>query len=41
VPYVGVAIFSRAFGVEAVRLGHAARLVIPADEVNALGVSKL
>lgn len=41
VPHVGVAVLARAFGVEAVRLRHAARLVIAADEVDAVRIAQL
>lgn len=40
VPDVGVAIFARAFGVEAIGLGDATRFVVVADEVDAVGVSE-
>ena len=39
VPHVGIAIFPRALCIEAVGLGDAARFVITANEMNALGVS--
>lgn len=41
VPHVGVAVFARTLGVEPVGLGHAAGLVISADEMHALWVSQL
>ena len=41
VPDVGVPVFAGALGVEAVGLSYAARFVITADEVYAIGVSKL
>lgn len=41
VPHVRVAIFARALGVEAVRLGDTARLVVAADEVDAVGIAQL
>lgn len=41
VPNTCVAIFPRALCVEAVRLGDTARLVITADEVDAVGVAEL
>src|ERR1051326_9615302 len=40
VPYVGIPVFPAAFSIEAVRLGDAAGLVVPADEMYAVGVSK-
>lgn len=40
VPDVGVAVFARALGVEAVGLGHAAGLVVATDEVDAVGVAE-
>lgn len=41
VPHVGVAVLARALGVEAVRLRHAARLVVAADQVHAVRVAQL
>jgi len=38
-PDIGVAIFPRTFGVETVRLCNAARFVVSADEMHAMGVS--
>ena len=40
-PHIGVAIFPRAFGVEAVRLRHASGFVVTADQMHAIRVSKL
>lgn len=40
VPDVGVAVFARAFGVEAVGLRYAARFVVAADEVDAVWVAQ-
>jgi hypothetical protein len=40
VPYVGIPVFPAAFGIEAVRLGNTAGLVVSADEMYAMGVSK-
>lgn len=39
VPDVGVAVFPSTLGIEPIRLGHAAGLMISADKVHALGVS--
>lgn len=39
VPDIRVAVLSRALGVEAVRLGDAARLVIATDEVDSVWVA--
>lgn len=39
-PYCRVAVFARAFGVEAVGLGDAARFVVASDEVDALRVAE-
>lgn len=41
VPNVGIAVFSSAFGVEAVGLGDAPRFVVPADKVDALWITEL
>lgn len=41
VPDVGVAVLARALGVEAVGLRDAAGFVVAADQVDAVGVSKL
>lgn len=41
VPDVGIAVFPRAFGIEAIRLGYAAGLVVSSDEVDALWVPEL
>lgn len=41
VPHICVAIFARAFRVEAVRLGDTARLMVAADEVDAVRVAQL
>lgn len=41
VPHVGVAVLARAFRVKAVRLRHAAGLVVAADEVHAVRVAQL
>ena len=41
VPDVGIAVLARTFRVEAVRLGDTAGLVVAADEVDSVGVSKL
>ena len=38
-PDISIAILSSAFCVEPIRLSNAARLVIAANEVNAMGVS--
>lgn len=40
VPDVGVAVFARAFCVEAVRLRDAARLVVTTDEVDAVRIAQ-
>lgn len=40
VPNVGVAVFSGAFCIEAVRLGHASRFMIPSYQMDAVGVSQ-
>ena len=40
-PDCGVAVFPRAFGVEAVRLCNASTFVIAADQMNSVGVSEL
>lgn len=39
VPDVGIAVFAATFGVEAVRLGDAARLMVAADECDTVRVS--
>ena len=39
VPYIGVAVFAGALGVEAVGLRHAAGLVISSYQMDAAGVS--
>lgn len=41
VPHVGVTVLAGAFRIEAVRLGYAAGLVVPADEVDAVRVAQL
>jgi hypothetical protein len=41
VPHVGVAVLARALGVEAVRLCDATRLVVAADEMDAVRVAQL
>lgn len=38
-PNISIAVFSRAFGIEAVGLSDAARLMVAADKMNAMGVS--
>ena len=38
-PDVGIAVLSCAFGVKSIRLSNATRLMVAADEVNAMGVS--
>lgn len=40
VPDAGVAVLAGTFRVEAVRLRHAARLVVPADQMDSVGVSQ-
>lgn len=40
-PDIGITVFARALGVETVRLGDAARLVVAADKVYSLGISQL
>ena len=40
-PDCGVAVFPRAFGVEAVRLGDTARLVVATNEVDSVWVAQL
>lgn len=40
VPDIRIAVLARALGVETVGLGHAARLVVAADEVHSVGVSQ-
>lgn len=39
VPDIGVAVFSCTLRVKAIGLSNAARLVVAADEMNAMGVS--
>lgn len=38
VPHIGVSIFPRALRIEPVGLGHASRLVVPADKVDAIRI---
>jgi hypothetical protein len=40
-PYIGIAILARTLGIEAVGLGDTPRLVVTADKVNSIRVSKL
>lgn len=40
VPDVGIAILSRALGIEAIGLSDAARLVVAADQMHSVGVSQ-
>ena len=40
VPDIGVAVFSGTLGIEAIRLGHTAGLVVASNKMNALGVSQ-
>ena len=39
VPDIGIAVFSCTLRVKSVRLSNAARLMVAADEMNAMGVS--
>ena len=39
VPNIGIAVFSCALRVKSVRLSNASRLMVAADEMNAMGVS--
>ena len=39
VPDIGIAVFSRTLCVKSVRLSNASRLMVAADEMNAMGVS--
>jgi len=41
VPDIGIAIFPRTFGVKAIGLGDAARLVVASYQMHTVGVSKL
>jgi hypothetical protein len=41
VPNIGIAVLATAFSVKAVRLCHTSRLVVSADQVYAIGISKL
>jgi len=38
-PDIGIAVLSCAFGVKSIRLSNATRLMVAANEVNAMGVS--
>jgi len=38
-PYICIAVFSRALGVEAVRLGYATRFVVATDEVDSVWIA--
>lgn len=39
VPHIGIAVFARAFRIEAIRLCDAPRLVVASDKMNAVRVS--
>lgn len=41
VPHIRIAVLSRALGVEAVRLGDTARLVVATNEVDSVWVAQL
>ena len=41
VPHIGVPVLPRALGVESIRLRNSSRLVVSADQMHAVGVSKL
>lgn len=41
VPYICIAVFSRALGVEAVRLGDATRFVVATNEVDSMWIAQL
>ena len=39
-PYIGIAVFPGTFGIKAVGLRHASRLVVASDQMDSVGVSK-